>query len=394
MPNMYGGLSFEPYQQQMNQPVGYPTMQQPNMFQQPRPMNPVMQQQMQPQQTGMMAALGIKPNMDPRAFETPQITMGNPNERKKSGGLFTIIDKDQNDNHTMIKVDNRSDMEIEDAKRKKSKKKVDMKEDGRDIIKVDKKDTSVEPSATIYSYSETNNLLHETLGQIDAINSELVQEFNSVRHNRTMKNKYMVLTNLSENIGSLISNRINTIKEINNCISKSNDMDYKKYKDIQAAQANMNDDKYVADVYQAFMANPNNLAPAYQMPPVDPSVYGSGIIRATVTDDQLRNGANSSTPMDVGYLNYLANMTPEERLMRYENDPDVQQVVVYDASSGNRFFQVMNIRTGEVIPNVPVYDNIILEDTTLDLNTGIAKNININQTFPIIQINNEVTSKY
>ena len=376
----YGGLGIEPYQPQA---ATIPGMNMMNY-------SGAQQQVGYPGQNVMMGAQQqqmMRPKVDPRIFDTPQITMGEPG--KKKTGLFTITDK--GDTYAMIKVDNSSDAEVAAAKKKSKPKKVDTTETGAGVVKVDKKDTTVEPAATIYSYNETNNMLHETLGQIDAINSELVQEFNAVRHNRTMKNKYMVLTNLSENIGSLIGNRIQTIKEINNCISKANDLDYKKYKDIQAAQATMNDDKYIADVYQAMMANPQNQAPTYQMPTVNPSLIGTGVVRVNVNQNDLTPGANLQ---DIGYLNYIANMTPEERLMRYENDPDVKQVVVYDAATGARFFQVMNMRTGEVISGVPTYDNMIMEETTLDLNTNIAKNINLNEQFPIIQINNEVTSKY
>ena len=54
----------------------------------------------------------------------------------------------------------------------------------------------------------------------------------------------------------------------------------------------------------------------------------------------------------------------------------------------------MNTRTGEVIPNVPVYGDDIMQDTVLNTNTGIAKNINLNETFPIITINDSITSQY
>ena len=244
--------------------------------------------------------------------------------------------------------------------------------------------------STLYTYQETNNLLHETLGQIDAINSELVNEFNNVRSSRTMKNKYNILNDLSENIGSMINNRISTIKEINNCITKSNDLDYKRYKDMKAAQSVMNDDKYIADLYQAFMQNPQNMAPTYQMPQMDQSLLGSGVVRLNLNDSDLNNG----NIMDSGYLNYLSNMTPEQNLMRYENNPNVKQVVVYDAATGNKFFQMMDTSTGEVIPNVPVYDEMIMEDTVLDIEKGVAKNLNLRETFPIIQINNDITSQY
>ena len=322
------------------------------------------------------------PRIDPRVFETPDITMG------ETKSPFTIVDDNSSSNKAMITVDNSSDMEVAEKKAKKSggrkKKEIDAP-----AVRANETLSGDVEGGTIYTYNETNAMLHDTLNQIDAINVELVKEFESVKHNRTMKNKYMVLNNLSENIGSLISNRIATIREINNCITKSNDMDYKKYKDIQAAQGNMTDDKYIADMYQAFLQNPQAQAPVFtQLPQVDQSIVGSGIVRANMTD--MNTGAIS----DAGYLNYVANLTPEQNMMRYENNPNIKQVVVYDAQSGNKFFQYMNLATGEAINNVPTYDNIIMEDTTLDLNTKIAKNININETFPIIVINDQVTSQY
>ena len=366
MPVGYGnGIGIDPYQQPqfaMNQnPYGY-GQQAPQVVQH-------------------------RPAVDPRVFETPAITMG---ETKKS--LFTI-----EDDSMKIKVDNSSDMEVEERKRRKrgTSSNLPATKQQTAIVKADAEvvnGTEVIEAATIYSYGETNNLLHETLRQIDAVNGELVQEFNAVRHNRTLKNKYGILTGLSENIGAMIGNRISTIKEINNCISKSNEMDYKKRKDIEAAQATMNDDKYISDIYQAFIQNPNNSAPQYQMPMIDPAIMGSGIVRANLTPDMVNNPGQPI--MDAGYLNYVANMTPEQNMMRYEGNPDVKQVVVYDAASGAKFFQVMNVRTGEVIPNVPVYDQMFMEDTTLDLKTKIAKNINLNETFPIIVLNDNIVSQY
>lgn len=325
-----------------------------------------------------------KPPVDPRIFETPKITMG----ETKKGGLFRIEDEKMN-----IKVENTSDMEAEEKKKRKSRgSSLPATKQDTAIIKADTAQGEVVDMSTIYTYNETNALLHETLGQIDAVNRELVQEFNAVRHNRTLKNKYGVLTGLSENIGAMISNRISTIKEINNCITKANDMDYKKYKDKEAAAATMNDDKYISDIYQAFIQNPQNTAPQYQMPMIDPAIMGSGIVRANMTPDMLNNPGQPI--MDAGYLNYVANMTPEQNMMRYEGNPDVKQVVVYDAQTGAKFFQVMNVRTGEVIPNVPVYDQMFMEDTTLDLKTKIAKNINLNESFPIIVLNDNIVSQY
>lgn len=313
---------------------------------------------------------------------TPEIVMGPVNNNSSGAYVPNFMG-----NNISIKVDE----PIE--KKKPARKK---KESGASGELIRAKDTSVGQSAisgtvedvpTMYTYAETTNMLRETLGQIDALNGELVQEFNNVRASRTMKNKYGALTDISENIGSLISSKISAIREINSAITKSNDLDYKKYKDIKAAQDSMNDDKYIADLYKSFITNPNMQATHPDMPQIpmvnQGSIMGSGIIRANV------DNAGNLAGGDQAYLNYMSNLTPEQNMMIYEQNPNVKQVVVFDHATGNKFFQMMDMSTGQVIPNLPVYDQDFMEDTTLDLTKGIAKNLNLNETFPIVQINQE-----
>ena len=246
---------------------------------------------------------------------------------------------------------------------------------------------TVEEIPTAYTYAETTGMLRETLGQIDALSSELVQEFNNVRASRTMKNKYGALADISENLGSLISSKISAIREINSSISKSNDLDYKKMKDIKAAQSSMNDDAYIASVYQSLITNPAMQPTEPTMPQLpminQGSMMGSSIIRANVDNSgQIMGG-------DQAYLNYMSNLSPEQNFMLYEQNPNVKQVVVFDHATGNKFFQYMDMSNGQVIPNLPTYDQDFMQDTTLDLAKGVAKNLNLNETFPIVQINQE-----
>lgn len=331
-------------------------------------------QQPVPQQPQQM----INPNM----FDTPEITSGGKR-------FFSIIDE-PNADKALIPVDTSvPDMEKGSSRRGRPKK-----ETGSGIVRAEAKqqplEGTVENTPTEYTYMETTGMLRETLSQIDSLNSELMQEFANVRHSRTMKNKYQTLIGLSENVGSLLNNKISAIREINSSISRANELDYKKEKDRRSAAANMDDDKYIADLYKSFIKNPMNLAPQPQMPSVDPAIFGSGVVRA-----DLRSGNyNSNNPVDASYLNYVSNLTPEQNLMRYEGNNNIKQVVVYDNATGNRFFQMMDMSTGQVIPNVPVYDQMIMEDTQIDLATKIAKNININETFPVIVINEGVTSQY
>ena len=318
----------------------------------------------------------------------PEIVIENNNNSQKSSFInFSKLGS--------ITVDNTPEI-VEKPKKEKTTRKKKESESSTAVISL--KDSTpansavsgtIEDVPTAYTYAETTGMLRETLGQIDALSSELVQEFNNVRASRTMKNKYGALTDISENIGSLLSSKIAAIREINSAITKSNDLDYKKYKDIKAAQGAMDDDKYIADLYKAFITNPNMQAtspdmPQFAMPMINEgSMMGSGIIRANVDNSGNIMGG------DQAYLNYMSNLSPEQNLMLYEHNPNVKQVVVFDHSTGNKFFQMMDMSTGQVIPNLPVYDQDFMADTTLDLTKGIAKNLNLNETFPIIEINKE-----
>lgn len=316
--------------------------------------------------------------VDPRMFDTPEIVT--------SGTGIHFATKDET-HDTVIPVDN----VVVDDKKKRGRPK---KTESGVIVRSDDKpgeklSGTVEDTPTEYTYAETSNMLRQTLLEIDSLSNELVQEFTSVKRNRTMHNKYNTLVGLSENIGSLLNTKIAAIRELNSSITKSNDMDFKKMQELKKAQQNVNDDKYISDLYQSFIANKSNIQQQMQLPPVDKStIYGSGIIRADY---------NPNIPQgqqDVGYMNYMANLTPEQNLMRYERNPNVKQVVVFDASTGGKYFQYMDTSTGQAIPNMPVYDQMMMENTTLDLKNKIAKNNDLHETFPIVVINDHVTSQY
>ena len=314
--------------------------------------------------------------IDPKLYDTPQIVSNN------SSVKFAIKDETHD---SLIPIDTN----ISEPKKKRGRPK---KVESGEIIRADEKEKltgTVEDTPTEYTYQETSNMLRQTLLEIDSLNGELVKEFTDVKQNKYMKNKYNTLVGLSENIGSLLNTKISAIKELNSSISKSNELDFKKMKELRATQQNMNDDKYITDLYQSFIANKSNIQNQLQLPPIDQStVYGSGIIRADY---------NPNTPQgqqDIGYMNYMANLTPEQNLMRYEKNPNVKQVVVFDASTGAKYFQYMDTSTGQAIPNMPVYDQMMMENTVLDIKNKVAKNNDLHETFDIVIINDKVTSQY
>lgn len=311
---------------------------------------------------------------------------------KKS--LFTVIPDDSGRNTKPLPVPDEMAENARQARRISRTKKEEVAEiNPGEIIR---SDNAQKELSTMYNYAQTTALLGDTLGQVDMLASELKNEFDNVMGNRTLKNKYMILTNLSESMSQLLNTKTTIIREINNSISKSIDIDYKKEKDRLAAEGAANDDKYMMDLYNAFV-NSSPFANGGGTVPLGPSMTnaavssfdGSGIIRSPI---QNNSAGNNGGPVDVGYLNYLSRITPEQNAMALESDPNIKTVVVYDQSNGNKFFQVMNTATGQVIPNVPVMDNRFLEDTFIDLNNGIAKNNNLHMTYPLVTINSGTDS--
>ena len=262
-----------------------------------------------------------------------------------------------------------------------------------DIVRADDSDVSVEDNKTIQTYQYTSQLLGETLEQVDMVTSEIKEEMDTIRLSRTMKGKYTYLANLADNLATLLNTKANVIKEINNTITKSNELDYRREKDKRDAASNQaGDDKYIMDMYNAFLkaAGPQQIS-QYAPTSMQNAMPGADIVRAD-TPDYYK--ANNGKPIDQGYLNYLSNLTPEQNTMFYENYPNVKTVVVYDADTGNKFFQVMNIATGQVVPNVTTLDNRFLEDTTIDLKNKIAKNNNLRETYPVVIINDNIAKEY
>ena len=321
--------------------------------------------------------------------KTPVYKDPDPDDVVVGGFSFTV--KDDKDTSSNLPTPLESDRTGHRGRPRKNEETQVVIQDTSGIIRAD---GTVESTPTMYTYGETTNLIRTTIGQIDMLSSEIKDELDNVRLNRTLKRKHDYIIGLSGNLSTLMGTKISAIRELNNSISKSNDMDYRKDKDKRVAESGVDDDQYIMNMYKSFISNPmqnvNNIS-ALGPTSFDASVNNpnSGIIRAP-----LQNAPVGSQPADAGFLNYVSNMSPEQNMMRYESNPNVKQVVVFDAATGNKFFQVMDVFTGQVVPNVPVRDQMFMEDTTIDLKNKIAKNINLNESYPLIVINENITNEY
>jgi hypothetical protein len=90
----------------------------------------------------------------------------------------------------------------------------------------------------------------------------------------------------------------------------------------------------------------------------------------------------------------MANMSNDMLNILYEQNPDIKECVIFDASTGAKWFQIMNVKTGQPVPGAQAHSALFMEDTVLDIKNKIAKNSNINETYPIIILNENITHEY
>ena len=106
------------------------------------------------------------------------------------------------------------------------------------------------------------------------------------------------------------------------------------------------------------------------------------------TSDIITSDDNSTTlhqnHIDPSFETYKENITPIQRAMIAEKDPNIKTVVVYNQSSGNKYFDVVNVHTGQSVPGIQRPADFLLDDMRIDANNGIAVNSNANMSFPLV----------
>lgn len=234
-------------------------------------------------------------------------------------------------------------------------------------------------------YQETTGLLKVAIGQLDGILNDTLVDSRELRASKTLKRKYDLLSLLNSNASNIIGNKISAVREINSTISKCNELELRRMKELNFAAANDNSDKKIMDMYNAFVTmpvgDPSNNAQSLQY--ISNAISSGNVVTSTISGGD-----------DVAYQQYLGNMNPAQKLNMYESDPNVKQVVVYNQETGAKYFEVMNMATGEVIPGVDKHDSMFLEDVTFDWENKIARNINIGETFPLVVVGEPVLNMY
>lgn len=253
-------------------------------------------------------------------------------------------------------------------------------------------DPSLNPDGSVNyhaPYNETDNIIKSVIVQADSIINDLNGDIKKIRDAKAMTSKYKYLTDLTLTMSNLLSTKIGAAKELNSSINKAQDMQFKMQKELKAMEVAKDDNKNIMDMYNAFMSIPTN---TMQTNPLGPSIQSMTLPKNTgmnmIDIVSQASGNNYMNAEEAGYQNYLATMTPEQNRMRHENDPNIQTIVVFDQSNGNKWFDVIDVRTGESVPNMAKPDPFLLDDTRPDIVNGVARNSNINVTYPLKVIGN------
>ena len=241
---------------------------------------------------------------------------------------------------------------------------------------------------TVYSdtYADTNGLAYGIVAQTDELLNGAKQELDWIRAQRSLKGKYHYMTAMYASMSSLLGTKLQAIREINTSIKNINDMEYRRFKDNRAIEQG-DDNKAIMDAYKAFISAPVG-APEYYHP--------SSFDITSGTSNVIKNEypAHIQQQMDNGLANYLSNLTPQERVMLNEGNPNIEEVLVYDQATGAKYFQWMDTKTNTPIEGMAPSSTLTVEDFVIDPRTRTAKNTNLNQIKKVVYLNENIGINY
>ena len=225
-------------------------------------------------------------------------------------------------------------------------------------------------------FAKTNALLDQTIFEIDDLNAGIKKELKAVTTSRTLKKKYEYMSDLAQTSCSLLSTKVTAIRELNKSIADSINMEIKMAKENKKEEET--DDKRIMDMYNAFINTPvGTYAGPVAPTSIDLAMAAGGTTIIPTVDGQYQTD-------DIGYNQYIAGLTPEQKKIQLEGK-NIKTVVVFDPDTGNRYFDNVDMDNGNTpVPGLPLPEAHFLDDLNINMNTGVARNTNLNITYPLV----------
>ena len=239
-------------------------------------------------------------------------------------------------------------------------------------------------------YIDNAKLLYSAIAQTESMYNNIDDELSKFRENKSYggRNRIMHMSNYMNTQVGLINTKITAVRELNSVRNKINDLVLKKEQMMKDTNEE-NSDKSIMDAYYALVN-----APRYGLPSVKqnlpPASINTGL---TMAGSNIPTGSFSTSvvrgPMiqseeDISFQEYQNNLTPVQKKMIADKDPNIKTVVVYDQTSGNKWFDVIDVTTGKSIPGIQRPAEFLLDNMRIDIRNGLGVNSNTNMTFPLV----------
>lgn len=239
------------------------------------------------------------------------------------------------------------------------------------------------------TYTVPTQILTHTAMEIDELSAKLKNDLDMVRASKSMRKKYDYITTLSGNLGQLYANKISVARELASEITNSHRLELNKHKELSSV-VNEDDDKKLADMFNAFLNAPMGAFPtANKSVPAQFLNMPSGGIPISAVD-----GTLNVMDDEAGFNNYMNNLSPAQQSMMMSANPNIETVLVYDQTSHNKWFEVIDTRTGESIPNAEVPAQFILDGCVVDIRNGIARNTQLNKTYKLKLVGTRLADEF
>lgn len=283
-------------------------------------------------------------------------------------------------NTNAVVDDTTSSVNMEDAnKPKRGRPKKEQKEPAKSIRRVPTPLNS--DMAYIETYAQPISLLRESIGQLTTMEQRVLEDLNAVRASKTLKSKYVYLANLTGAYTGLVSTKISAARELKSIYSDANSFELKKQQQLKIDERD-SDDKIISDMYAKMLNTPvGTVGNGTINMAIPPSYINSNVGTPIIT---AANGQSfTAESEDAGFTNYMKNLTPEQNSMMQESNPYIETVLVYNQSDQNKWFEVIDTRTGMPVPNMPVPNDFVKDGCSVDIRHGIARNASLNQTYKL-----------
>lgn len=266
---------------------------------------------------------------------------------------------------------------IDETKKKKSKKKeVPVTTNTVPIVASTSMSYVQENIPYASAYADTNQQLDDTINALNVLGAEIVTDLNIIRSNKTLRNKYSIVNDMTQTATSILSTKLAAIKEKNSTINNINKLELDRLKQIKVSASEEDDNTRIANLYDAFINTPIGAGP--------------GVLGPSMQDIIAGGQAGPSVPMmSIGNEQqaWEAGLNPAENRMLLEAKGSIETVVIYDTLSGNRYFEVVDKITRQPVPNVEKPDNTYIYDLDINIRGGFAKDGNRGVSYPLICIN-------